>query len=240
MDKKSVRPQLETLALGNEKYASFNKKIVNTEKVILGVRTPDMRKFAKKLALEIQTQAEIADFFDQLDQNIYEEVYLAGLLINYSKSLTVNEKLELTKLYLPLVDSWALIDGFAEKFPKKMPEEDRQKYWDFALKNLQSEKEFFSRYGVMVLFSNFLKEETISSVFDKIRQTPCNDYYVKMAKAWLYAEAALNFYELTLTEMKDSSIDLWTRKKGLTKMLESRRFTDQQKEEIRALRAGIS
>jgi len=59
---------------------------------------------------------------------------------------------------------------------------------------------------------------------------------VKMAVAWLYAEAAIEFFDLTIREMANVRIDTWTRRKALTKMLESRRFSDKQKQEIRDLR----
>jgi hypothetical protein len=54
-----------------------------------------------------------------------------------------------------------------------------------------------------------------------------------MALAWLYTEAAVNFYTQTLAELKRAEIDTWTRRKALQKMLESYRFSEVQKAEIR-------
>jgi len=42
--------QLETLAQGNETYAAFNKRIVNTKMDVIGVRVPDLRRLARELA----------------------------------------------------------------------------------------------------------------------------------------------------------------------------------------------
>ena len=42
--------QLETLAQGNESYAAFNQRIVNTKMPVIGVRVPDLRRLARELA----------------------------------------------------------------------------------------------------------------------------------------------------------------------------------------------
>ena len=46
----AVRAELSAASVGNEKYAEFNKRIVNTALDVHGVRTPDLRKIAKKYA----------------------------------------------------------------------------------------------------------------------------------------------------------------------------------------------
>ena len=45
--------QLTDLAQGNETYAVFNKRIVNTNMPIIGVRVPDLRRLARGLAPNI-------------------------------------------------------------------------------------------------------------------------------------------------------------------------------------------
>jgi hypothetical protein len=46
----------------------------------------------------------------------------------------------------------------------------------------------------------------------------------------------VKFYNKTLEEVKRSELDIWTRNKALQKMLESYRFSEEQKEEIRTLK----
>ena len=41
--------KLKKLAEGNEAYAAFNKRIVNTEMSVVGVRVPDLRRLAREL-----------------------------------------------------------------------------------------------------------------------------------------------------------------------------------------------
>ena len=53
-----------------------------------------------------------------------------------------------------------------------------------------------------------------------------------MALAWLYATAAVNFFEKTLAELENRQIDAWMRNKAYQKMRESRRFTPRQQQII--------
>ena len=213
--------QLTDLAQGNESYAAFNRRIVNTEMPVIGVRVPDLRRLVKELAGEMS--ATDISWLLATPSNLYEYVLLCGLLINRAK-ISDEEAIRLTRQYLPRVDSWAHIDIFVEKkrrFAGKV-------WWDFALECLQNEAEFTVRYGVISLMTNFLDESHVDQVFTALRGVKYDGYYVKMALAWLYATAAVNFFELTLTELENGQIDAWTRNKAYQKMRESRRFTPEQ------------
>jgi hypothetical protein len=102
---------------------------------------------------------------------------------------------------------------------------------------LGENEEFVVRFWVIFLMSKFLNERYIDNVFIELRKVKQNDYYVKMWIAWLYATAGVNFYDKTLIEIKRPEIDIWTRNKALQKMLESYRFTEEQKQEIRILKS---
>ena len=213
--------QLTDLAQGNESYAAFNRRIVNTKMPVIGVRVPDLRRLARELAGDMS----VADISRLLatPSNLYEYVLLCGLLINRAR-ISDEEAIRLTRQYLPRVDSWAHIDVFVEKKRRFAGEI----WWDFALECLQNEDEFTVRYGVISLMTNFLDEAHIDQVFAALRNVKHDGYYVKMALAWLYATAAVNFFELTLAELENEHIDAWTRNKSYQKMRESQRFTPEQ------------
>ena len=73
------------------------------------------------------------------------------------------------------------------------------------------------RYGVISLMANFLDESHIQRVFAALRNVKHDGYYVKMALAWLYATAAVHFFEPTLSELENGQIDAWTRNKSYQK-----------------------
>ena len=217
--------QLTNLAQGNESYAAFNQRIVNTKMPVIGVRVPDLRRLARELAPDMSA-ADISKLLTAKNES-FDYVLLCGLLITHAR-LDDQTTIDLTKQYLPHVDSWVHIDIFVEKKRRFAGEI----WWDFALECLQSEAEFTVRYGVIALMTNFLDEAHIDQVFAALRNVKHDGYYVKMALAWLYATAAVHFFELTLAELENGHIDAWTRNKAYQKMRESRRFTPKEQEII--------
>ena len=209
------------LAEGNESYAAFNQRIVNTKMQVIGVRVPDLRRLARELALDMSA-ADISELLTAQNES-FDYVLLCGLLITHAR-LDDQMAINLTKQYLPCVDSWAHIDIFVEKKRRFAGEV----WWDFALECLLSEAEFTVRYGVIALMTNFLDEARIDQVFAALRRIKHDGYYVKMALAWLYATTAVHFFEPTLAELENGQIDAWTRNKAYQKMRESRRFTPEQ------------
>ena len=216
-----ILDRLTDLAQGNESYAAFNQRIVNTKMPVVGVRVPDLRRLARELAPNMSA-ADISKLLTAQNES-FDYVLLCGLLITHAR-LDDQTAIDLTKQYLPHVDSWAHIDIFVEKKRRFTGEV----WWDFALECLLSEAEFTVRYGVISLMTNFLDESHINQVFAALRYIKHDGYYVKMALAWLYATAAVHFFELTLAELENEHIDTWTRNKAYQKMRESRRFTPEQ------------
>ena len=223
--------QLETLAQGNESYAAFNKRIVNTKMPVIGVRVPDLRRLARELAPDMSA-AGISKLLTAKNKS-FDYMLLCGLLITHAR-LDDQAAIDLTKQYLPRVDSWAHIDVFIEKKRRFAGE----LWWDFALECLRSEAEFTVRYGVISLMANFLDKARIDRVFAALQNVRHDGYYVKMGLAWLYATAAVNFFELTLAELESRHIDAWTRNKAYQKMRESRRFTPEEQRIIRQQKGG--
>ena len=213
--------QLNALSQGNETYAAFNKRIVNTKMPVIGVHVPDLRRLARELAPNMSA-ADISKLLTAQNES-FDYVLLCGLLITHAR-LDDQTAIDLTKQYLPHVDSWAHIDVFVEKKRRFAGEV----WWDFALECLQNEDEFTVRYGVISLMTNFLDEAHIDQVFAVLRNVKHDGYYVKMALAWLYATAAVHFFELTLAELENEHIDTWTRNKAYQKMRESQRFTPEE------------
>jgi 3-methyladenine DNA glycosylase AlkD len=224
------RGRLNKLARGNEEYAEFNRRIVKTSLKIIGVRLPDLRRLAKDLAYN-QDFTALQNFIKFADKKVYEEILLCGLIINYAKLATV-KRIQLTRQFLPYVDNWAAVDCCAIRLAKAS-EQDRELWWKFAMNCLSSMEEFIVRYGVVLLMKNFINDDKLYKV---LRQVKHDGYYVKMAIAWLYATAAVKDFDQTLAEVNRPGLDPWIYRKALTKMLESYRFTPEQKLQIRNFR----
>ncbi len=63
--------RLHELARGNEEYAAFNKRIVNTGKEVVGVRVPDLRRLARQLAKTMTGADDFKRFLGEVDWRVF-------------------------------------------------------------------------------------------------------------------------------------------------------------------------
>jgi len=215
--------------LSELKYQEFNSKIVNTKQTLLGVRMPLLRKIAKELAKDYETNIEI--FID--NENIFEIVLLEGLMLSYT-----NKPFDLLKdnieHYLDKVDSWAQVDsvmlGF--KFITKNP----KRSWDILTKWIESDKEFLSRAGIVGILGFFVDELYLDEIFRISQQINNRSYYVMMANAWLISECMARYPKQTLEFFADNSLDKKTHNMAIQKSIDSLRVSKSNKEQLRLLK----
>ena len=62
------------------------------------------------------------------------------------------------------------------------------------------------------------------------------EYYVRMAIAWLVAECFIKYPEITLGYLKVSQLPKWTFNKAISKICDSYRVDEEMKEIVRGLR----
>ena len=90
MNKQELDKKLREL--GDEKYKAFHSKLKPSESEVIGVRSAEIRKLAKKIAFD-----DLEYFVDELTVNdSYEEKIITGMAIFYSK-LGIDEKINLCK-----------------------------------------------------------------------------------------------------------------------------------------------
>ncbi|MDR0304513.1 MAG: DNA alkylation repair protein [Chitinispirillales bacterium] len=228
-----IREKLNFLADENSKdFVDFSKNILVSKKKIIGARVPDMRKIAKDLSKNLSFE-NLISVIENCDKNVYEEVFVCGIIISYSK-LPDEEKIKAIKIYLEFVDSWALIDS---AIMIKNFEKTNENLWaEFVEECIVSQKEFVVRFGVVFMLHHFISETKIDWVFENLRKIKHDGYYVKMAVAWLYAESARDFFDKTTNELNKKEMNAWIRNKTLQKILESYRILSDKKEFIRNLK----
>lgn len=220
---------LQKQARGNASYAAFNVRIVKTRQPVLGVRIPALRALAKELA-PTMTVTDLRALLRRRDMP-FEYSLLCGLLITHAP-LNDADAIALLRRYIAQADCWAHIDSVVEKKRRFAT----SAWWDFAITSLYSSHEFTVRYGIVAFLANFLDDSHYNDVFIRLRGVTHTGYYVKMALAWTYATAAVDFFEQTLRELSHAHHDPWVVQKSYQKMRESRRFTPAQQVRIRTLR----
>ena len=227
METLESRVRRELFALRDEKYRDFHKKLVPTidEERIIGVRIPELRKYAKALAAECGTE-----YLDLLPHHYIEENNLHAFVISGIKDF--DEAMRRTEEFLPYIDNWATCDSFMPKVFKKHPDAvyERVKGW------LQSEHTYTVRYGIVTLLNNFLDGEFRSEMLDLAAALRSDEYYINMAIAWYFSIALVKQYDSALPYIAERKLDKWTHNKAIQKAIESYRISDETKNYLRSLK----
>lgn len=217
--------------ISEENQKKLNTKLCpDTNKEILGIRIPNLRKLAKELAKEY----ELNELLYILKDKYFEEVLLKGLIIAYSKN-TLEEKYEYIKEFVPQMDSWAMTDTFTPTL--KVKKDELESYWNFIIPFTKSDKEFEVRFAIISMLDYFIIDEYVDKVIENLNLINHDGYYVKMAIAWTLAEIGIKFNEKLMKYLNsDNNLDKFTFNKTIQKMIESYRISDKQKEILRKMK----
>lgn len=215
-------------ALQDLNYKEFHSKLMPTvdPSVIIGVRTPDLRRLGK----ELKGSQEAETFLHSLPHTYYEENNLHGIFIEQIKDYemciaTLNE-------LLPYVDNWATCDLISPKiFKKHLPELLEQiKTW------LSSEHTYTIRFAMKMLMTFYLEEHFSPEYPQMVAAVKSQEYYVNMMIAWYFATALAKQYDAVLPYLTEQRLEMWTHNKTIQKAVESYRITPEQKAYLKTLR----
>ena len=221
-----IRNKLFTLQ--DKKYHDFQSKLIPTVAIdnIIGVRTPDLRKYAK----ELSKRGDIKDFLNLLPHKYFDENQLHAFIVSEIKDfdLCIQE----VSRFLPFVDNWATCDQMSPKIFKKHHSELLKyiKEW------LSSDKTYVVRFAIGMLMEHFLNEDFDIAYPERITKIKSNEYYVNMMIAWYFATALAKQYNLVLPFIENKCLDSWTHNKTIQKAIESNRITDEQKAYLKKLK----
>lgn len=209
-------------------YKDFQAKLMPTiePEVIIGVRTPKLRKFAK----EFSKMPEAEEFLKLLPHKYYEENNLHGFLLEMMKDY---DRLiyELDR-FLPYVDNWATCDLMRPKvFHRHLPQLlENIKDW------IRSEHTYTIRFGLEMLMSFYLDEHFEPEYLELAASVRSEEYYVNMMTAWFFATALAKQYDAALPYIEARRLDKWTHNKAIRKSVESYRITPEQKIYLKSLK----
>jgi len=223
----------DLFSLQDIEYKNFNAKLIPTvdKDLIIGVRTPDLRNYAKKLFKEDEKRS--FQFLNNLPHKYYEENNLHGFLIEQIKDFDL--AMEYTEKFIPFIDNWATCDTFSPKVFKKFPNET----YKYILDWIKDEKTYVIRYGIGLLLSNYLDENFKEEHLEIISKVSSEEYYVNMMIAWYFATALTKQQEYAIKFIEDKKLDDWTHNKAIQKAIESRRITEEEKAYLRSLKVKI-
>ena len=214
----------ELFSMQDKEYKKFHSRLMPTvdESVIIGIRVPQLRAFAKKLA----GTKEAEEFLQKLPHKYYEENNLHAFLVEGIKNFdTVLCEIE---RFLPYIDNWATCDMFSPKVFKKNPEKlmDKINEW------IKSEKTYTVRYAIGLLMRMDFKKEHM----DMVSAVKSDEYYVNMMIAWYFATALAFSYDEAIVYLEEKRLDKWVHNKTIQKALESYRIDKDIKTKLRGMK----
>ncbi len=203
-------------------FQQFQKRLIFTDYEILGVRTPVLRKLAKKY------EGELERIF-AFPNEYYETVFIKLTIIS---KLPYEVLLRYLEACVALMDNWALCDSFRAKAIAK----NKKEFLPVLESLFATGKEFYQRYALVVLLSEYVEKEYLSLIKAYLRRADTRPYYIHMAAAWLTAEILIKEYEYGVVLLKEKVLDVKTHNKAIQKAIESYRLTLEQKEFLRSLK----
>lgn len=220
--------QKRLFEMQDAEYRDFHAKLVPTmEKTkFIGIRTPMLRKFAKKFGKTEESEI----FLQVLPHQYYEENNLHGLLIEQIRDY--DKCLEELERFLPFIDNWATCDLLALHMMKK----HRDIFIREVFRWIELDQPYTIRFGISMLMRHYLDEEFKTEYPEKVATIRSEEYYVNMMRAWYFATALAKQYENVLPFLEKRQMDVWTHNKTIQKAIESYRITSEQKEYLRTLR----
>ena len=212
----------------DKKYRDFQAKLIPTvnPEMIIGLRTPALRKYAKELA----KRQDADEFLTDLPHKYFDEDQLHAFMLSEIKDY--ERCMEGVNRFLPYVNNWATCDQMSPKIFKKHKDE--------LLKNikkwLKSKETYTVRFAIGMLMEHFLDEDFDAKYPEMVAGIRSDEYYINMMIAWYFATALAKQYDAVIPYIEENRLDAWTHNKAIQKSVESYRITDKQKEYLKSLK----
>ena len=218
----------ELFRLQDRKYAAFQAKLIPTVEAgkIIGVRTPELRCFAKRLCKE----EDAALFLECLPHQYFDENQLHAFVISLEKDF--DKCIVEVEAFLPFIDNWATCDQLSPKAFKKEPE----KLLPYICTWIRSDQVYIVRFAIGMLMEHFLGERFHIRYADMVAAVRSDEYYINMMIAWYFATALAKQYASILPYLEEKKLDGWTHNKTIQKSVESNRISAEQKSYLKTLK----
>lgn len=218
----------QLLALQDVEYKAFHSKLMPTvsQDVIIGVRTPELRRLSKKIA----KSTEVEKFLQQLPHHYYEENNLHAFLIETIKHF--DSCIAALNEFLPYVDNWATCDMMSPKVLKN----DLSRLYEWIKVWIAGGETYTLRFGVNMLMKYYLDEAFLPEYPELVASIRSEEYYVNMVVAWYFATALAKQYEAVVPFLEEKRLDVWTHNKTIQKAVESYRISPEQKAYLKTLK----
>ena len=213
----------DLLNMRDKKLAIFNASLIPTTKNIIGIRTSDLRKYAKTINPDEK-------FLSQLPHKYFEENQIHAFILSDIRDFETCTTM--VDSFLPYIDNWATCDQLIPKsFAKNT---DKLSAW--IIKWIKSKHVYTVRFAVGTLMRFYLGDKFKPSYADMVIKIKTDEYYINMMRAWYFATALAKNWDDVIHVIQNKKLDKWTHNKTIQKSIESFRITPEQKQFLTKLR----
>lgn len=211
----------------DDNYRAFVAKGIPTDRPILGVRIPTVRTLVQGIPRD-----DLRTLIDEPPVAL-EEVIARGIMLS---RLSYDEMLRLFDSQVSYIDDWCSCDTFCSCL-KPLLRKHHADFFDRKIDPLLAEnREFSTRLGLVLMFS-YVTPDYLSVIYDRTETLKDREeYYVRMAIAWLLAECFIKYPDETLTYLKFTKLPRWAFNKAISKICDSRRIEQSTKSYLKTLR----
>lgn len=211
------------ISISDKKHAEFSGNLSNSDYITIGVKNPILREL-------IKTHCNDSDLLlDDFERSKYLEVDFIYFGIGLKRCKSIEEQLSFLDKNINYAKSWAVTDTINHSLRKC----SFDLYWKFFLFHYK-DKHVYTRRFSYVFGLMFYKNEKILQIFNYLNES--DEYMVMMAEAWLLATIATT-YPQQVFELLENLEDRKLKLKTISKICDSFRFSDEQKNKFKSLRA---
>ena len=226
MSEVEARIRARLFAMQDLKYREVTAKLPPTleKERIIGVRTPELRKYA----VELSKTEDAAAFMATLSHLYQEENNLHAFLIE--RIADYDACVAALDAFLPYVDNWATCDSMSPKCLKKQLHRliGEIRRW------MASDQVYTVRFGMGMLMRHFLDDAFDPAYLDWVAALRSEEYYINMMIAWFFATALAKQWDATLPFIVNCRLEPWVHNKAIQKAVESYRIPEDRKIWLRA------
>lgn len=209
--------------LRDEKYKAFQSALIPTisPDLIIGIRMPALRRFAKELAKTDDART----WMQALPHQYYDENNLHGLLINDMKD--IDTAINALDAFLPFVDNWATCDLLRPRVFKNHP----RRVFEYALHCMKIPHIYTVRFGIEMLMLYCQGDEEMKSASHRaVAAYRSEEYYINMMIGWYFATALSEDYDAALPYLTGHKLSPTAHTMAVRKARESYRIPSERKE----------
>lgn len=210
-------------SMKDEKFQEFSSSLSGSNLLLIGVRIPLIKEFVKKEKDDYELK--LSDF--ELTESI--ELTLSYFLLSLLRLKTNEEQLVFLDNNLQYANGWIITDCLPQYLKKLTFKE----YYPYFI-NFSSSKETYKRRASYVIAMKFYKNQDSLSFLNFIKTD--SEYYVMMAQAWFLATMAIFHHNDVYQTLLRKDLDLTLKLKTISKISDSYRITNENKEKYKQLR----